>query len=76
MQPLRDVRCVCAQDYIAPMFDTFVPLPEGELRRQIEDLAASLSFPLTKLQVVIGSKRSSHSKCCPPCPFIVRWGKK
>ena len=49
------------QDYIAPMFDTFVPLPEGDLRKQIEDLAASLSFPLTKLQVVIGSKRSSHS---------------
>lgn len=48
-------------DYIAPLFDKFTPLPEGELRTKIENLAASIDFPLKKLFVVEGSKRSSHS---------------
>lgn len=48
-------------DYIAPLFDKFTPLPEGELRTKIEELAKSIEFPLTKLYVVEGSKRSSHS---------------
>uniref|UniRef100_A0A0K8SAW5 CAAX prenyl protease n=1 Tax=Lygus hesperus TaxID=30085 RepID=A0A0K8SAW5_LYGHE len=48
-------------DYIAPLFDKYTPLPEGELRTQIEELAASLSFPLYKLYLVEGSKRSVHS---------------
>ncbi|CAH1118786.1 unnamed protein product [Phaedon cochleariae] len=46
---------------IAPLFDTYTPLPEGELRTQIENLASQLKFPLTQLYVVEGSKRSSHS---------------
>lgn len=37
------------------------PLKEGELKTGIEDLAARLSFPLKKLYVVDGSKRSGHS---------------
>jgi len=48
-------------DYIAPLFDKYTPLQEGELRTKIEELAASISFPLTNLYVVEGSKRSSHS---------------
>ncbi|RWS19350.1 CAAX prenyl protease 1-like protein, partial [Leptotrombidium deliense] len=48
-------------DYIAPLFDKFVPVPEGELRTKIEALASSLDFPLKKLYIVEGSKRSSHS---------------
>ena len=48
-------------DYIAPLFDKFEPLPEGELRTRIEALAASIDFPLKKLFVVEGSKRSAHS---------------
>lgn len=48
-------------DYIAPLFDKFTPLPEGNLRKSIEELAASIDFPLKKLYVVEGSKRSSHS---------------
>jgi len=48
-------------DYIAPLFDKYTPLPEGELRTRIEELASSINFPLTKLYVVEGSKRSSHS---------------
>ncbi|XP_017783980.1 PREDICTED: CAAX prenyl protease 1 homolog [Nicrophorus vespilloides] len=47
--------------YIAPRFDKYTPLPEGELRTRIEALATELRFPLTQLYVVEGSKRSSHS---------------
>ncbi|KAK4352871.1 hypothetical protein RND71_028389 [Anisodus tanguticus] len=46
---------------IAPLFNKFTPLPEGELRSKIENLASSLKFPLKKLFVVDGSTRSSHS---------------
>ena len=48
-------------DFIAPLFDKFTPVPEGELRSAIEELAVRIDFPLTKLLVVEGSKRSSHS---------------
>lgn len=47
--------------FIAPLFDKFTPLPDGTLKTQIEELAASIQFPLYKLFVVEGSKRSSHS---------------
>lgn len=42
-------------DYIAPLFDKFTPLPDGDLRSRIEALAASIDFPLKKLFVVEGS---------------------
>jgi len=48
-------------EFIAPLFDKYTPLPDGDLRTQIEKLAASIQFPLYKLFVVEGSKRSSHS---------------
>ena len=48
-------------EFIAPLFDKYQPLPEGDLRTKIEGLAASINFPLYKLFVVEGSKRSSHS---------------
>ncbi|XP_012294527.1 CAAX prenyl protease 1 homolog isoform X3 [Aotus nancymaae] len=48
-------------DYIAPLFDKFTPLPEGKLKEEIEVMAKSIDFPLTKVYVVEGSKRSSHS---------------
>ncbi|KAL3678742.1 hypothetical protein R1sor_021698 [Riccia sorocarpa] len=46
---------------IAPLFNKFTPLPDGELRGKIEKLASSLNFPLKKLFVIDGSTRSSHS---------------
>ncbi|OIW17374.1 hypothetical protein TanjilG_22486 [Lupinus angustifolius] len=46
---------------IAPLFNKFTPLPDGQLREKIEKLAASLKFPLKKLFVIDGSTRSSHS---------------
>eukprot|EP00117_Sycon_ciliatum_P021374 scpid53651/ scgid18757/ CAAX prenyl protease 1 homolog; Farnesylated proteins-converting enzyme 1; Prenyl protein-specific endoprotease 1; Zinc metalloproteinase Ste24 homolog len=48
-------------DFIAPLFDKYTPLPAGELRTAIENLAATVEFPLTKLYLVDGSKRSAHS---------------
>ena len=47
--------------FIQPLFNKFEPLPEGELRTMIEALASRIHFPLTKLFVVDGSKRSGHS---------------
>ncbi|KAJ3061263.1 CAAX prenyl protease 1 [Podochytrium sp. JEL0797] len=46
---------------IAPLFNKFTPLEEGELKTEINKLAKSVDFPLTKLFVIDGSKRSSHS---------------
>ncbi|XP_057435703.1 CAAX prenyl protease 1 homolog [Lotus japonicus] len=46
---------------IAPLFNKFTPLPDGQLKEKIEKLASSLEFPLKKLFVVDGSTRSSHS---------------
>lgn len=54
------------------MFDKFRPLEEGELRTGIEELSASLSFPLGQLFVVEGSKRSHHSNAY----FTGLWGVK
>uniref|UniRef100_A0A7G3ACU9 CAAX prenyl protease n=1 Tax=Lutzomyia longipalpis TaxID=7200 RepID=A0A7G3ACU9_LUTLO len=57
---------------IAPLFDKYKPLDEGPLRKSIEDLAASLKFPLKQLYVVEGSKRSAHSNAY----FYGLWGSK
>lgn len=60
---------------IAPLFNKFNPLPPGALRGQIEDLASSLKFPLTKLYVVDGSTRSAHSNVRPSaCSAAAGWG--
>lgn len=46
---------------IQPLFNKVQPLEEGSLRTKIEKLAASVKFPLKKLFVIDGSKRSGHS---------------
>lgn len=47
--------------FIAPLFNKYQPLEDGELKTKIEALASSLAFPLKKLFVVDGSRRSAHS---------------
>ncbi|ORX33273.1 metalloendopeptidase [Kockovaella imperatae] len=47
--------------FIQPLFNKLTPLPEGELRTRVENLAAKLKFPLNHLYVIDGSKRSGHS---------------
>ncbi|KTW27106.1 hypothetical protein T552_04168 [Pneumocystis carinii B80] len=46
---------------IQPLFNKLVPLPDGELKSKVEELASNLKFPLKKLYVIDGSKRSAHS---------------
>lgn len=46
---------------IAPMFNTFTPLEEGELRTSIEDFANQVNFPIGRIDVMDGSRRSAHS---------------
>ncbi len=47
--------------FIQPLFNKFDPLPPGTLYTKIEELARRLKFPLSKIFVMDGSKRSSHS---------------
>src|SRR6185312_1071036 len=46
--------------WIAPLFNRFAPLEEGELRSRIEALIARCGFHAEGLFVMDGSKRSSH----------------
>ena len=47
--------------FIMPLFNKYEPLPDGELKRKIYELAGQLKYPLKNLFVMDGSKRSSHS---------------
>ncbi|RIX46773.1 MAG: M48 family peptidase [Rhodocyclales bacterium GT-UBC] len=46
--------------WIAPLFNKFSPLEEGEMKRRIENLLARCGFRSNGLFVMDGSKRSSH----------------
>lgn len=46
---------------IAPLFNKYTKLEDGEVKTAIEDLAKSVQFPLTNLFTVDGSRRSAHS---------------
>ena len=46
---------------IMPLFNKYEPLPDGDLKTSIYNLADRLKYPLKKLFVMDGSKRSSHS---------------
>ena len=46
--------------WIAPLFNRFTPLEDGDLRRGIERLLARCGFTASGLFVMDGSKRSSH----------------
>ena len=46
--------------WIAPLFNRFTPLEDGELRRRIEALLARCGFTASGLFVMDGSRRSSH----------------
>ena len=47
--------------FIAPMFNKFTPLEDGPLLTRIKDYLSKVNFPVQRLEVVDGSKRSSHS---------------
>ncbi len=46
--------------YIAPLFNKFVPMPDGSLKSRIETLLAKTGFKSQGLFVMDGSTRSSH----------------
>jgi len=46
---------------IAPMFNKFTPLEAGELRSAIEAYASEVNFPIVRIDVMDGSRRSAHS---------------
>jgi STE24 endopeptidase len=46
---------------LLPIFNKLVPLESGSLRSQIEEYASKVSFPLTNIMVMNGSKRSSKA---------------
>ncbi|GJM28541.1 MAG: peptidase M48 [Cyclobacteriaceae bacterium] len=56
---------------ILPLFNKLTPLPDGELKRAIEVYASKVSFPLSNILVIDGSKRSSKSNA-----FFSGIGKK
>lgn len=56
--------------FIMPLFNKYEPLEDGELKDRIYALAGRLNYPLTKLFVMDGSKRSSHSNA-----FMFGFGK-
>lgn len=47
--------------FIAPLFNKFVPLEDGELKSELEQLAADNNFRTKGIFVMDGSRRSSHS---------------
>lgn len=46
---------------ILPLFNKLTPLPEGELRERLFELAHKTQFPVDKIYTIDGSKRSAHS---------------
>lgn len=59
--------------FIQPLFNTATPLDDGPLKTEIEKLCVINKFPLDKLYVIDGSKRSGHSNAY----FMgLPWGSK
>ncbi len=46
---------------IAPMFNKFIPLEGGELKDKITEYTQKVKFPLARIDVMDGSRRSLHS---------------
>lgn len=48
-------------DLILPLFNTLTPLEDGELMSKIDEYSKKVDFPLKKIMVLDGSKRSSKA---------------
>ncbi len=48
-------------NWLLPIFNKLTPLEDGPLRQSIERYAAKVSFPLTNIMVMDGSKRSTKA---------------
>ncbi|MDE2121623.1 MAG: M48 family metallopeptidase [Betaproteobacteria bacterium] len=47
--------------WIAPLFNRFEPLPDGEVKRRAQELMRRCGFALQGLYVMDGSRRSAHA---------------
>ena len=47
--------------FIAPMFNKFTPLEDGELKNRINNFAQGVNFPIGRIDVMDGSRRSSKA---------------
>jgi STE24 endopeptidase len=59
-----------APTWIMPLFNKFTPMPEGELKNEIEALGERCGFPLSGVFVMDGSKRSTKANA-----FFTGFGK-
>ena len=50
-----------APSLILPLFNKFTPMPEGELKSEIEALGKKCGFPLQGVFIIDGSKRSTKA---------------
>ncbi len=50
-----------APSLIMPLFNKFTPMPDGDLKREIEALGVRCGFPLSGVFIMDGSKRSSKA---------------
>ena len=60
-----------APSLIMPLFNKFTPMPDGELKQEIEELGVRCGFPLTGVFVMDGSKRSTKANA-----FFTGLGKR
>jgi STE24 endopeptidase len=60
-----------APSLIMPLFNKFTPMPDGELKQEIEALGERCQFPLTGVFVMDGSKRSTKANA-----FFTGLGKR
>ncbi len=59
-----------APSWLLPLFNKFEPMPDGELKNAINEMAKKCNFPLTELYIMDGSKRSTKSNA-----FFTGFGK-
>ena len=52
---------VIAPLVIMPLFNKYEPMEDNKLKKEVESLAASVKYDVSKIEVIDGSKRSSHS---------------
>lgn len=64
------IMMVLAPMIIVPLFNKLTPLPEGELKARLLELGSRLGFHARNIQVIDGSKRSTHSNA-----FFTGFGK-
>ncbi len=60
-----------APSLIMPLFNKFTPMPDGDLKREIEALGTRCGFPLHGVFVMDGSKRSTKANA-----FFTGFGKR